>query len=50
MQNTVVVHVQSFAVFARPIAVAVVDISITTQGTQQTRTRDFTRRSDEIPD
>lgn len=31
MQNTVVVHVQSFAVFARPIAVAVVDISITTQ-------------------
>ena len=31
MQNTVVVHVQSFAVFARPIAVAVVDISITAQ-------------------
>ena len=31
MQNTVVVHVQSFAVFARPIVVAVVDISITTQ-------------------
>ena len=31
MQNTVVVHVQSFAVFARPIAVAVVDISSTTK-------------------
>ena len=31
MQNTVIVHVQSFAVFARPIAVAVVDISITAQ-------------------